>query len=101
MSTRIINIGGIYALSSKREGSKFKMVVRACRQLNKQNTDSKIAFQDFISGDLFDYSGDQGVWLSSSVLEIEDLWQDFNVEYLGSDIKNLFRFAHQSTADRL
>lgn len=99
--SRTLKIGGLYALTSKREGSEFKMVVRACRQLDQSNFECKIVFQDFETGDLFKYTGDHLSWTSSSEVVVEDLWRNFDVQYLGSDMKNLFRFAYQNVADKL
>lgn len=101
MSTRTIKVGGIYALTSKRKGSEFKMVVRACRQLDQPNFERKIVFQDFETGDVFKYLGNILNWISTSEVIIDDLWPSFNVEFLGSDLKNLFRFAYQNVADKL
>lgn len=99
--SRTLKIGGLYALTSKREGSTFKALIRVCRHQDAENFTETIFFEDFLDGNLVK-STSQYRLISTTEVELDvDVWEQFNVECIGSDIKRLLRFSYETLLNKM
>ena len=96
-------VGGLYALTSKRKGSKFTVVLRICK-MDPTIDESKLDhfyIQDFATGNFVKYVLPDSDLKGFKTVPVPSGWNKFDVEYLGSDVRSILRYAYSSVADKL